>query len=99
MESDDRILDVLRNRDEGNGTRVGFAYRSAASVLTSVADVRGNVNYSPASLWIVLAMAAQCAHGRTLEQLAIRSASMDWMRSSTVCSSHRSTVAGRTPSR
>lgn len=41
MESDDRILDVLRDRDEGNGTRVGFAYRSAASVLTSVADVRG----------------------------------------------------------
>lgn len=69
MEDDDRIFDVLRDRDEGNGTRVGFAYRSAASVLTSIADVRGNVNYSPVSLWIALAMAAQGAHGRTLEQL------------------------------
>lgn len=67
-----RILDVLRDSDErmkGTETHVSFVYRSSAAVLSDVADVTGNVNYSPVSLWIALAIAAQGAGGRTLEQL------------------------------
>ena len=47
-----------------------FTYASAALFLgESMAGENGNVNYSPASLWVALAIAAQGADGQTRVQL------------------------------
>lgn len=48
-----------------------FAYRSAPEFLAMNAGDRdsGNVNYSPASMWMALAIAAQGADGTTRSQL------------------------------
>lgn len=48
-----------------------FAYRTAPEFLAMEAGDRGtgNVNYSPASMWMALAIAAQGANGTTRSQL------------------------------
>ncbi|MBT1174785.1 serpin family protein [Bifidobacterium sp. LC6] len=48
-----------------------FAYQSASAFLhmESAQDDQGNVNYSPASMWMALAIAAQGADGTTRSQL------------------------------
>ncbi|OZG60514.1 serine proteinase inhibitor [Bifidobacterium lemurum] len=47
---------------------VSFTYRSAPEFM-NLRDRNGNTNYSPASLWLALAIAAQGADGRTREQM------------------------------
>ncbi|PAU67430.1 serine proteinase inhibitor [Bifidobacterium criceti] len=69
MEADTALFDVLKGLDGEPGDRAGFVYRSASDMLATVADGRGNVNVSPISLWLALALVAQGAQGRTLEQL------------------------------
>ncbi|MBT1164495.1 serpin family protein [Bifidobacterium felsineum] len=48
-----------------------FAYQSASAFLQmeSAQNNQGNVNYSPVSMWMALAVAAQGADGATLSQL------------------------------
>lgn len=48
-----------------------FTYRSSPEFLTmeSAQDPNGNVNYSPASMWLALAIAAQGADGTTRSQM------------------------------
>jgi serine protease inhibitor len=47
-----------------------FAYRTAPQFLAMKAgDANGNVNYSPASMWTALAIAAQGANGATRTQM------------------------------
>ena len=49
----------------------GFAYRSAPEFLTSdtLASADGNTNYSPASMWMALAIASLGADGATRTQM------------------------------
>lgn len=68
MTDENRILDVLRDAGDCQDNPVGFVYSSAPAFLKAT-DAKGNANYSPVSLWIALAIAAQGADGRTLEQL------------------------------
>lgn len=67
MTINDRILNALRSSTGSHGIG-GFIYQSAPAFLNAT-DVQGNVNYSPVSLWIALAIASQGAKNRTLEQL------------------------------
>lgn len=69
MEVDTALYDVLKGLDGEPGERAGFVYHSASEMLATVADGRGNVNVSPISLWLALALVAQGSQGRTLEQL------------------------------
>lgn len=62
--------DIAANGAVNDDVSPSFPYASAALFLdSSMADERGNVNYSPASLWLALAIAAQGADGQTRAQL------------------------------
>lgn len=62
--------DLGANGAVNDGTILSFPYVSAALFLEEgMADEQGNANYSPASLWLALAIAAQGADGQTREQL------------------------------
>lgn len=112
MEDDMRIFDIMNGLNDETSDRAGFIYRSAADMLATVADGNGNVNVSPVSLWLALALAAQGAYGHTLEQLEealginglcadqyrilIESINQRWLGASSVMSVHDSVWIGDT---
>ena len=57
--------------EEANMSVTAFAYRSAPEFLAmeSARDPNGNMNYSPASMWMALSLTAQGAKGGTRSQL------------------------------
>ena len=64
----------------GSQQHRSFAYRTAPEFLAMEAGDRGtgNVNYSPASMWMALAIAAQGANGTTRSQLNELLAPVRW---------------------
>lgn len=71
-----RTVALMRRKPASPATQAaidavtGFAYRSAPGFLDAAnGDDDGNVNYSPTSMWMALALAAQGAGGATRTQL------------------------------
>lgn len=96
MEEDMRIFNTMSGLNGETSECTGFIYRSASDMLVTVADGKGNVNVSPISLWLALALAAHGGHGAYFGAAGRKhSAPTDCVQTNIARSSSRSTNNSR----